>query len=169
MESRFSSLFIYDKEKTEFLKKLRIIKQNLNHVQGLPKYLVNVNILKSRKYFGQYGTIKNIIISKKINQENNKEVYSVHITYKNNIEAACAILCVDSLLIFGKIILAFFGTTKYCNYFLNNKTCPNLKKCMYLHQLVTNKDIIIDDNTIFSYNEHLNMYKKIIDQSNLDK
>ena len=130
MESRFSSLFIYDKEKTEFLKKLRIIKQNLIHVQGLPKYLVNVNILKSRKYFGQYGTIKNIIISKKINQENNKEVYSVYITYKNNIEAACAILCVDSLLIFGKIIRAFFGTTKYCNYFLNNKTCPNLKKCM---------------------------------------
>ena len=132
MESRFSSLFIYDKEKTEFLKKLRIIKQNLIHVQGLPKYLVNVNILKSRKYFGQYGTIKNIIISKKINQENNKEVYSVYITYKNNIEDACAILCVDSLLIFGKIIRAFFGTTKYCNYFLNNKTCPNLKKCMYI-------------------------------------
>ena len=43
MESRFASLFIYDKEKTEFLKKLRIIKQNLIHVQGLPKYLVNVN------------------------------------------------------------------------------------------------------------------------------
>ena len=37
-----------------------------------------------------------------------------------------------------------------------------------MHQLVTNKDIIIDDNTIFSYNEHLNMCKKIIDQSNLD-
>ena len=107
-------------------------------------------------------------MSKKINQENDTGVYSVYMTYEGNIGAECAVLCVDSLLIFGKIIRAFFGTTKYCNYFLNNKTCPNLKKCMYLHQLVTNKDIIIDDNTIFSYNEHLNMCKKIIDQSNLD-
>ena len=91
--------------------------------------LINIKNVLLKKM--EYDYFKNDL-SKKINQENNKEVYSVYITYKNNIEAACAILCVDSLLIFGKIIRAFFGTTKYCNYFLNNKTCPNLKKCMYI-------------------------------------
>ena len=168
MASRiFNSIFL-NKEKAESLKKLRIIQQNLIHVQGLPKNLISITILKSSEYFGQYGIIKNIIISKKINPENNKEVYSVYITYKNTIQAAIAILCVDSLLIDGKIIRAFFGTTRYCNYFLNNKVCPNNKKCIFLHKLVTNKDIIIDDNTNFSYNEHLNMSKKIIKSSLLE-
>ena len=37
-----------------------------------------------------------------------------------------------------------------------------LDKCMFLHQLIKDKDIIIDSNTIFSYNEHLNLAKKII-------
>ena len=35
-----------------------------------------------------------------------------------------------------------------------------------MHQLVTNKDIIIDANTSLSYNEHLNMSKKIIEKTN---
>ena len=51
----------------------------------------------------------------------------------------------------------------------NNQKCKNCEKCVFLHQLVTNKYIIIDDNTKFSYSEHLNMSKKIIEQSNLDK
>ena len=169
MQSRLLGLFIFTKEEAESLKKLRIIKQNLIHVQGLPKKFANIEKLKSKEYFGQYGTIKNIILSKKINPENNKEAYSVYITYENKIEAASAILCIDSLLIDGKIIRAFFGTTKYCNSFLNNQKCKNCQKCVFLHQLVTNKDIIIDENTKFSYSEHLNMSKKIIEQSNLDK
>ena len=165
MQRRFLSSINFTKEEAESFKKLRIIKQNLIHVQGLPKNLANTEVLKSKEYFGQYGTITNIILSRKRNPENNNEAYSVYITYENKIEAACAILCVDSLLICGKIIRAFFGTTKYCSYFLDNRKCPNSKKCLFLHQLVTNKEIIIDANTNFSYNEHLNMSKKIIEQS----
>ena len=146
MQRRFLSSINFTKEEAESLKKLRIIKQNLIHVQGLPKNLANTEVLKSKEYFGQYGTITNIILSRKRNPENNKEAYSVYITYENKIEAACAILCVDSLLICGKIIRAFFGTTKYCSYFLDNRKCPNSKKCLFLHQLVTNKEIIIDAN-----------------------
>ena len=165
MESRFVNPFFINKENAESLQKLRVIQQNLIHVQGLPKGLNNTTLLQSQEYFGQYGTIKNIIISKKMNPENNRETYSVYITYKNKTQAALAILCVDSLLINGKIIRAFFGTTKYCNYFLNNKICPNAKTCMFLHKIVSDKNIIIDDNTNFSYNEHLNMAKKIIELS----
>ena len=77
-----------------------------------------------------------------------------------------AILSIDSLLNEGKIIRAFFGTTKYCNYFLNNIPCSNKNKCIFLHQLIKDKDITIDSNTVFSYNEHLALAKKIIDFSN---
>ena len=61
----------------------------------------------------------------KVNQENNKKSYLAYITYSNELEAALAILFIDSLLIEGKIIRAFFGTTKYCNHFLYNTKCPN--------------------------------------------
>ena len=37
---------------------------------------------------------------------------------------------------------------------------------MYLHQLVTNEDLIIDDNKNFSFEAHLSLSKKIIEQSN---
>ena len=114
MESRLLGSFISSIEKAESLKKLRIIKQNLIHIHGLPKNLVNIEILKSKEYFGQYGTIKNVVLSKKINLESRKEIYSVYITYENKIEAAWAILCVDSLFIYGKIIQVVFGTTRFC-------------------------------------------------------
>ena len=155
----------YTDEKTEYLSKIRFIKKNLIHVHGFPKRIANSNNLESTEYFGQYGTILKCIISYKIQPENNQRVYSAYITYSNEREAALAILCVDSLLIEGKIIRAFFGTTKYCNYFLKNIPCP-YEDCWFLHNLANENDIIINDNTIFTYNDHLNLAKKIIDFSN---
>ena len=81
-------------------------------------------------------------------------------------EAAFAILCADSLLINGKIIRAFLGTKKYCLHFLNITLCPNSDKCLSLHHLIDDKDIIIDQDTSFSYNKHLSLSKKIIQFSN---
>ena len=121
--------------------------------------------LKSKEYFGLYGNITKIIMTYKINPHNSKKVYSAYITYSNDKEASYAILCVDSLLIEGKILRAFFGTTKYCNYFINNQVCPNFDKCIFLHQPINDKDIIIDNNMIFSYNEHITLAKKIINYS----
>ena len=68
------------------------------------------------------------MISYKINPDNKRKNYSAYITYSKEREAALAILCVDSLMIKGKIIRAFFGTTKYCSYFLNNSKRQNLEK-----------------------------------------
>jgi len=156
------NLKFFTKQQIEYLSGLRILKKNLVHVHGLPKCIAKTSILESYEYFGQYGQIKRLIIKDKINSDNNKKVYSAYITYTNEREAASAILCVDSLLIDGKIIRAFFGTTKYCSFFLNNKKCQNLGKCMFLHQLINDNDIIIDNNTVFSYDDHLNLSKKII-------
>ena len=160
-------LFNPTKESIAYLSKIRIIQKNLIHVQGLPKSLANADILKSNEYFGQYGQILKIFVAQKTNPDNNKKLYSAYITYSNEIEAASAILCVDSLLIETKIIRVFFGTTKYCGFFLNNIQCPNPNKCSFLHKIATDKDIIIKDNSNFSYDDHINLSKKIIQSSNL--
>ena len=161
----FSGQINFTKNEMLSLSKIRIIKKNLVHVHGLPSSFANTDKLSQIEYFGQYGKIQKILLSSKTN-ETNKKTFSVYITYSNEKEASFAILAVDSLLIEGKLVRAFFGTTKYCNYFLNNSFCPNEDKCMFLHKLVKDKDIIIDINTVFSYNEHLNLAKKIIQFSN---
>ena len=164
--SHFLGQIFFTKNEISMLEKIRIVKKNLVHVHGFPSSLASVEKLSQIEYFGQYGKIKKILLSSKTNSDTNKKTYSVYITYSNEKEASFAILAVDSLLVEGKIIRAFFGTTKYCNYFLNSSPCPNEDKCMFLHKLVKDKDIIIDSNTIFSYNEHLNLAKKIIEFSN---
>ena len=143
-------------------KETRIIKKNLIHAHGFPKSLSKLEILKSYEYFGQHGTILNSILIKKVNSNTNKSTFSVYITFSDEKEAAIAILCVDSLIIEGKIVRAFYGTTKYCKYFLNNVACPNEHKCIFLHKLVTDEDIIINNDTKFSYDDHLNLAKKIL-------
>ena len=106
--SRFINSIFFTKEKSISLQKIRIVKTNLIHVQGFPKSLAKIDILKSPEYFGQYGLIVNLILSEKINPDNNKKSYSAYITYSNKIEASLALLCVDSLMIKGKIIRRFF-------------------------------------------------------------
>lgn len=162
MTSKFVNCLFFTKEKAEYLKNIRVIKTNLIHVHGFPKCLARCDLLKKKEYFGQYGTITKLMITKKQNPDTKGVTYSCYITYSNEREAATAILCVDSLLIKGKIVRAFFGTNKYCNYFLNNNSCPNKERCMFLHKLTTDQDIIIDSNIVFSYDEHLNLSKKII-------
>ena len=162
MRVNSKNLKYFNQQEIKYLSGLRILKKNLVHVHGFPKSIANKDILESNEYFGQYGKIIRLLITHKINPDNNKKVYSAYITYSNEQEAALAILCVDSLLIEGKIVRAFFGTTKYCSFFLNNKKCQNLNKCVFLHQLIKDNDIIIDNNSIFSYDEHINLSKKII-------
>ena len=160
MRVNSKNLKFFNQQEIKYLSGLRIIKKNLVHVHGFPQSIANKELLESNEYFGQYGKIIRLLVIHKINPDNNKKVYSAYITYSNEQEAAFAILCVDSLLIDGKIVRAFFGTTKYCSFFLNNKKCQNLNKCVFLHQLIKDNDIIIDDNSIFSYDEHINLSKK---------
>ena len=156
----------FTKEKIEILSKVRLLKKNLIHVHGFPKSIAKTDKLKSNEYFGQYGDIIHAMIKYKMNPITNKKAYSAYITYSNEKEAAFAILCIDSLLFEGKIIRAFFGTTKYCKYFLNSEKCLNYDKCSFLHELANDNDIIIGSNTNFSYDDHIKLCKKIIDYSN---
>ena len=53
--------------------------------------------------------------------------------------------------------------------FLNNEKCPNIDKCMFIHQLVTDKYFIIDDESNFTYNDHINLSKKILNLPDIKK
>ena len=156
----------FTSEQIKYLSNIRIIQKNIIHVHGFPKSIARTNLLKSNEYFGQYGNIVKTTITYKINPDNNKKLYSAYIVYSKESEAALAVLCVDSLHIYGKRSRVFFGTNKYCNNFLNNKKCPNVHKCLFIHQLASDKDIIINDDLNFSYNDHINLAKKILKSSN---
>ena len=109
------------------------------YINDIPESIAIIDLLESKAYLGQYGKIIKFIMIYKINQKKNKEEYSAYITYSNELEAALAILCINSLIFEGKIIRAFFGTIKYRNYFLKNKKCPNTNKCDFLHHFINDK------------------------------
>ena len=143
------------------LSKQRIIQKNLVHFQGFPDSLYNEILLLSPEYLGQYGNIRKIVLVSKDDKVSHKKVNSAYITFETNEQAAYCILCLDSMKINGQLVRAFFGTTKYCYHFLSNYHCFNKEKCMFLHHMAEPSDII-DENTKFGYNEHINLAKKIV-------
>ena len=144
----------------------RIIQKNLVHFQGFPDRLCNEPLLCSQEYFGQYGTITKFIMNSKIDQITNKKTNNAYITFSTSEEAAYAILSVDSIKIDNQLVRAFFGTTKYCHHFLNNYKCFNSNKCIFLHHLADENDIITDKSK-FGYSEHIRLAKKIINFGSL--
>ena len=152
---------MFTEEESKFLSKQRIIQKNLVHFQGFPDRLYNKELLISKEYFGQYGNICKIILTNKVEKKANKKSNSAYITFATFEQAAYAILSVDSIKIDNMLVRAFFGTTKYCNHFLNNFNCFNSEKCMFLHSIADKSDIIAD-NSKFGYSEHIKLAKKII-------
>ena len=156
---QYNSMFT--EEESKQLSKQRIIQKNLVHFQGFPDRLYSKELLCSNEYFGQYGQITKIILSHKIDKTSKKRNNSAYLTFLNPEQAAYSILSVDSIKIDDQLVRAFFGTTKYCNHFLNNFNCFNSEKCMFLHHIADAKDII-DENIKFGYSEHIKLAKKII-------
>jgi len=115
------------KEKIRKLTNLRVIQKTLVYVIGLAPNIASENKIKSLDFFGQYGKIEKIVI-------NTNNVYSGYITYSNPRESAIAILSVDSFMYNERLIRASFGTSKFCQFFLNGQKCTN-KDCLYLHEL----------------------------------
>ena len=157
----------FSSQEFQYVSKIRIIQKNLVHFLGFPDSIYDENLLSSFEYFGQFGRINKIMMTSKIDEITKKKTNSAYITFSNNEEAAYAILSVDSIIIDGNFVRAFFGTTKYCIHFLNNEECYNKDKCMFLHYYANENDII-DNNTKFGYNEHIKLAKKIINYGSFE-
>ena len=152
---------VFSKEDISRLSKCRIIQKNLVHFYGFPDYLYKKEILISSEYFGQYGVVSKIVLASKEDKLSNKNCNSAYITFLTKEQAAYSILAVDSIKINGQLVRAFFGTSKYCSHFLNNRECTCEDNCMFLHHIADKNDIINDDCK-FGYSDHIKLAKKII-------
>ncbi|KAK6462167.1 transcriptional repressor general negative regulator of transcription subunit 4 [Scheffersomyces coipomensis] len=139
-----------EKKETEMANKkhlagLRVVQKNLVYVTGLnppcpPEDLHAV--LRSDKYFGQYGKISKIVINKKSpapqtgsagHHHHQSPGIVVYVTFTRKEDALKCINELDGSLCDGRILRAAHGTTKYCSSYLRGHPCPN-PNCMFLHE-----------------------------------
>jgi CCR4-NOT transcription complex subunit 4 len=93
----------------------RIITKNLVYVIGLSSKIANKDILQSKEYFGQYGTIIKTVVNKNKAYNANSPKgpsFSAYVTFSKPLEAAIAIISLDNIVIDDHLIRASFGTTK---------------------------------------------------------
>lgn len=124
------------------LANMRVVQKNLVYVVGLsPRFAREelIPTLKGPEYFGQYGRVAKILISKRVSSHKyghgSQDLSTgVYVTYHSKEDAARAIVAIDgSKEPGGRIIRASYGTTKYCTAYLRNMPCSN-PGCTYLHE-----------------------------------
>ena len=126
------------------LSSTRILQKNILYIIGLPNNLASPEILEKKEYLGQYGKIKKIIINKNGYKKNLDKTYSAYITFSSFEETSFALLSIDNFYYEKNLLKTSFGTTKYCNFFLNGIECIN-KNCLYLHNFSNENDITLKD------------------------
>ncbi|KAK1347145.1 subunit 4 of CCR4-NOT transcription complex [Hamiltosporidium tvaerminnensis] len=110
---------------------IRVIQKNLVYVIGIPQKYADDNLLKRNEFFGQFGSIKKLVVNKRTSSLDTTA--SAYITYSEESEASKCITEVDESLLDNRIIKCTYGTTKYCSFYLKNVVCQN-SECMYLHE-----------------------------------
>ncbi|CAN8247299.1 unnamed protein product [Cochlearia groenlandica] len=139
---------------------VRVIQRNLVYVMSLPLDLADEDLFQRREYFGQYGKVVKVALSRTAAgavQQFPNDSCSVYITYSKEEEAIRCIQSVHGFIFDGKTLKACFGTMKYCHAWLRNMPCTN-SECLYLHEFGSQEDSFPKDETI---SVHM---KKIIQQ-----
>ncbi|EXJ93172.1 hypothetical protein A1O3_01729 [Capronia epimyces CBS 606.96] len=115
---------------------VRVKQQNLVYVIGLIPQIKDeqalLQTLRGPDYFGQYGEIEKIVVSKPKPGAVNQGI-GVYVTYARKEDAALCINTVDGSLNGDRVLRAQYGTTKYCSAYLRGETCNN-KNCSFLHE-----------------------------------
>ncbi|THH27062.1 hypothetical protein EUX98_g7127 [Antrodiella citrinella] len=121
------------------LANVRVVQRNVVYVLGMgPRFAKEelIPTLRSNEYFGQYGKISKIIITKRTSGVTRTPVVGLYITYHRREDAARCIQAVDGVTSPGggtEIMRASYGTTKYCMTFLRGVSCPD-HSCLHLHE-----------------------------------
>lgn len=131
------------------LSTVRVIQRNLVYIVGIPANLADEETLQRKEFFGQYGKILKVSITRTAgaSQHSSNNSCSVYITYSKNEEAIRCIQVVNGYILDGKPLRACFGTTKYCHAWLRNMPCGN-PDCLYLHDAGTQEDTFTKDEAI---------------------
>ncbi|EPE26655.1 RING/U-box [Glarea lozoyensis ATCC 20868] len=123
---------------------LRVVQRNLVYVVGLNPHIPEKDLLgtlRGEEYFGQYGKILKIVVSKSKSGESpqNSQGLGVYVTFARKEDAQRCIAAVNGSQNGDRVLRAQLGTTKYCSAFLRGETCTN-KQCMFLHEDGDNDD-----------------------------
>lgn len=135
------------------LTSVRVIQRNLVYIVGLPLNLADEDLLYHKEYFGQYGKVLKVSMSRTSSgaiQLFPNDTCSVYITYAKEEEAVRCIQAVHGFILDGKSLKACFGTTKYCHAWLRNAACVN-PDCLYLHEVGSQEDSFTKDEAISSH------------------
>ncbi|CAA3011577.1 uncharacterized protein LOC111407704 isoform X2 [Olea europaea subsp. europaea] len=135
------------------LSSVRVIQRNLVYVVGLPLNLADEDLLQGKDYFGQYGKVLKVSISRTAAgaiQHFANSTCSVYITYSKEEEAIRCIRSVHGFVLEGSSLKACFGTTKYCHAWLRNVPCSN-PDCLYLHEFGLQEDSFTKDEILSAY------------------
>lgn len=121
------------------LANVRVVQDNLVYLIGLAPSIAREETLRSNRFFGQYGRIIKVVVSRNSNSDRNSNhnrspSSSAYITFSRPDDAKAAIQAVNGFWIDNHMIRASYGTTKYCNMFLRHLPCNN-PDCLYLHKL----------------------------------
>ena len=114
---------------------MRVVQKNLVYVTGLSPSSQEEELLETLRgdqFFGQYGKIIKIVVSKAKDVLNPHSV-GVYVTYERKEDAQTCINAVDGAKNGDRTLRAQFGTTKYCSAYLRGDTCTN-RNCMFLHE-----------------------------------
>ncbi|OTA34038.1 hypothetical protein BTJ68_05881 [Hortaea werneckii EXF-2000] len=114
---------------------LRVVQKNLVYVTGLEPTSHEEQLLQTLRgdqYFGQYGKIVKIVVSKARDRIHPDSV-GVYVTYESKEDAESCIKAVNGTKNGDRTLRAQFGTTKYCSAYLRGEQCQN-RQCMFLHE-----------------------------------
>ncbi|KAL5765903.1 hypothetical protein ACOSP7_016520 [Xanthoceras sorbifolium] len=139
--------------KKQQLSSVRVIQRNLVYIVGLPLNLGDEDLLQRKEYFGQYGKVLKVSMSRTaagVIQQFPNSTCSVYITYSKEEEAVRCIQSVHGFVLEGRSLKACFGTTKYCHAWLRNVPCSN-PDCLYLHEIGSQEDSFTKDEIISAY------------------
>ncbi|KAK2744330.1 transcriptional repressor general negative regulator of transcription subunit 4 [Onygenales sp. PD_40] len=122
---------------------VRVVQKNLVYVIGLNPTIRDENqllqTLRGDQYFGQYGDIEKIVVSKAKPGGNPNQGIGVYVTFARKADAATCIAAVDGSPNGDRVLRAQYGTTKYCSSFLRNEQCNN-RNCTFLHETGEDND-----------------------------
>ncbi|KAI5560926.1 hypothetical protein BDE02_16G078900 [Populus trichocarpa] len=135
------------------LSNVRVIQRNLVYIIGLPLNIADESLLQRREYFGQYGKVLKVSISRTATgaiQHSANNSCCVYITYGKEEEAVRCIQSVHSFVLEGRSLRACFGTTKYCHAWLKNMPC-SIPDCLYLHDFGSEEDSFTKDDLVSAF------------------
>lgn len=124
------------------LSNVRVIQRKMAYIIGLPLELADEDLLQQKDYFGQYGKVTKVSLSRTAGgtlQQFVNDTCSVYITYSKEEEAVTCIQSVHGYVLDGRLLKASFGTAKYCHAWLRNTPCNN-PTCLYLHTIGAEED-----------------------------